>query len=789
MTQSPDPASFDVGRFGIGQPVPRTEDPVLVRGEGRFTDDLNADGQVHLAIVRSPVAHGLVRRVDIGPALGMEGVVAGWTGADLAAAGYTWVPSALPFRNRDGTPFRQTPRFPLAVDRVRFLGEPVAVIAAETAVLAKDAAEAVEVDIDPLPAIVDVVDAASPDAPQLFDELPGNLVLDFHHGDEAATREAFAKAAHVARVSLDDPRIIINPLELRSCLALHDAERDHFTLHTPSQGVFGLKGGIAQVMGLEAEQVTVRSGHVGGSFGMRIHPFPEQIAALHAARELGRPVKWTDERTPSFLSDNHGRATRYDAELAIDADGRFLAMRIDGYGDMGAYLTPVGMMPATRNIVINACSMYRLPCLEVSVRCLVTNKSPVGAYRGAGRQAGNYITERLIDEMARVSGIDRIALRRINQLRPDELPYTAQSGLTYDAGDFTALMDQALEAADAAGFAARRDAARARGRLRGLGVGCYLEATAAATKEMGGVRFEEDGTVTFITGTLDYGQGHTTTFAQILGSRLGIPFERIRLLQGDSDALLFGGGTGGSRSVIASGTAALKASDEVIERGRALAGWALEADAGDIEFAAGRFTVVGTDRSVGLLELAERVRGADLPPDVPSSLDVSLVTDEAGVAFPNGCHVCEVEVDPETGVTEVVRYTMVNDIGTVINPLLLEGQCHGGVAQGIGQALMERAVYDGDGQLLSGSFMDYAMPRADDVPPFEVLHRPTPATTNPLGAKGVGESGCAGSITSVMNALLDALAPVGVRHIDMPATPEIVWRAIRDAEAAGRAPA
>jgi len=783
MTQKPDQASFDVGRFGIGQPVPRTEDPVLVRGEGRFTDDLNADGQIHLAIVRSPVAHGVLRKVDVSPALGLEGVVGAWTGADLKAAGYTWTASALPFRNRDGTPFRQTNRFPLAVDRVRFAGEPVAVIAAETAALARDAAEAVEVDIDILPAIVDVEAAAAPDAPQLHDEVPGNLVLDFHHGDEAATREAFAKAAHVARVTVDDPRVVINPLELRACLALHDAATGHFTLHTPSQGVYGLKGGIAQVMGIEPDLVTVRTGHVGGSFGMRIHPFPEQIAALHAARELGRPVKWLEERTPSFLSDNHGRATRYHAELAVDAEGRFLALRIDGFGDMGAWLTPVGMMPATRNIVINACSMYRLPCLEVSVRCLVTNKSPVGAYRGAGRQAGNYITERLVDEMARVCGIDRVTLRRINQIRPDELPYTAQSGMTYDAGDFTALMDEALRAADAADFEARRAEAKTRGRLRGLGIGCYLEATAAATKEMGGVRFEADGTVTFITGTLDYGQGHTTTFAQILGSRLGIPFDRIRLLQGDSDSLLFGGGTGGSRSVIASGTAALKASEEVIERGRQLAGHVLEADAGDIEFAAGRFTVVGTDRGISLLDLAEAVRDADLPPDVPPTLDVSLVTEEAGVAFPNGCHVTELEIDPDTGVVEVVRYTMVNDIGTVINPLLLEGQCHGGVVQGIGQALMERTVYDEDGQLLSGSFVDYAMPRADDVPMFEVLHRPTPATTNPLGAKGVGESGCAGSITSVMNALMDALAPAGVRHIDMPATPEIVWRAIAEARA------
>ncbi|GAB5377290.1 MAG: xanthine dehydrogenase family protein molybdopterin-binding subunit [Acuticoccus sp.] len=785
MNSSSDRTLFDVGRFGVGQSVPRKEDPTLVRGEGHYTDDRNAENQVHLAFVRSPVAHGTIRAIDLAPALAMAGVVGGWTGADLKAAGYTWVPHAIPFKNRDGTPLHQTERFPFAVDKVRFLGEPVAVIAAETAVAAKDAAEAVELDIDMLPAVVDAAEAVKEDAPRLFEGIAHNTALEFYHGDEAAADAAFAGAAHVARVSLEDSRVIINPLELRAYLATYDPAREHFTLHSPSQGVFALTNAITGVMGLEPGQLTVHSGFVGGSFGMRGAPFPEQIAALHITRAIGRPAKWVEERTPSFLSDNHGRANHYDAALAIDADGRFLAIRINGTANVGAYLTAVGLMPPTRNIVINTCSMYRLPCLEVAVRCVLTNTSPVGPYRGAGRQCGNYIMERLIEEMASVSGIDRIELRRRNQLRPDELPYTAQSGLTYDCGDFTALMDDALDAADYAGFEARRADARARGKLRGIGVGCYLEATAPATKEMGGVRFEADGDVTFITGTLDYGQGHATTFAQILGAELGIPFERIRLLQGDSDELLFGGGTGGSRSVIVSGTAAIRASAEVIERGKALAGWALEAAPGDIEFANGRFTIVGTDREIGLLDLAQEVRAAsDLPADLPDTLDVSLVVDEAGVTFPNGCHVCEIEIDEETGAAQIVRYSMVNDIGTVVNPLLLEGQCHGGVMQGIGQALMERVVYDEEGQLLSGSFTDYAMPRADDAPMFEVHHRPTRTASNPLGAKGVGESGCAGSITSVMNALVDALAPVGVRHIDMPATPETLWRAIREARAA-----
>ena len=776
-------AGLEVARFGIGQSVSRTEDPVLLRGEGRYTDDLAAEGQVHLAFLRSPVAHGAIRSLDVSAARAMPGVLGIWTGDDMR--GYANSDSGVTFANRDGTPYRQTRRHQLAVERVRYAGEPVACVAAETAVQAKDAAEAIGLDIDALAAVVDAAAAVAPDAPQLHDDVPDNTVLDFHHGDGDRTAQAFAAAAHVARLSLEDPRVIINPMELRSCLALYDPERGHFTLHTPCQGVFGLRAEIAAIMRLEPAALTVRAGHVGGSFGMRVLAFPEQICALHAARALGRPVKWTEERTTSFLSDNHGRATRYDAALALDAEGRFLAVRIEGFGDLGAYLAKTGMLPSTRNIVINTCSMYRLPCIEVAVRCVVTNTSPTGAYRGAGRQAGNYIMERLIDEAARVSGIDRIALRRRNQIAPEELPYTAQSGLTYDCGDFTALMDAALEAADVAGFAARRAASRAAGRLRGLGIGCYLEATAAVTREMGGLRFGADGSVTIVTGTLDYGQGHASSLAQVLVSRLGVPFESVRLLQGDSDALLYGGGTGGSKSMIASGSAIVAASDAVIEKCMALAKWALDTSANDILFRDGHLVVASTGQSIAILELARRVREATaLPEGLPRSLDVALVNEGPPATFPNGCHVCEVEIEEETGLAEVVKYTMVNDIGVVINPLLLEGQCHGGVVQGIGQALYEHAVYDEEGQLLSGSFTDYCLPRAGDVPFFEVRHRPQPTGSNPLGVKGVGESGCAGSLTSVMNAVVDALSILGVHHIDMPATPERLWRAIRAAKSA-----
>lgn len=778
------------GRFGIGQPVPRTEDPVLLRGEGRFTDDIPAPGQAHIVMLRSDVAHGEIRSVDTTAARAMPGVLGIWTGRDLEQAGYRWNESWLDQTGRDGSRYRQTARMVIATDRVRHMGEIVACVLAETADQARDAVAEIAVDIASLPAVVDMTAALAPGAPQIHADIPGNLVLDFLHGDPAATEAAFAAAAHVGRVDLEDSRIIVNPMEPRGCLALHDPETGRFTLHTQSQGVFGLRREICQIMGLAPDRLRVCTGHVGGSFGMRILPFPEQICALHAARETGRPVRFLEDRTTSFLSDTHGRAGRYSGELALDAEGRMLALRVRGIGDMGAYLTAVGLLPPTLNMVLNLGGQYRLPCMEVAVQCGLTNTVPVGAYRGAGRQMANYLMERLIDATAATAGIDRVALRRLNQLRPDELPRAAPSGVTCDCGDFGAVTERALAAADVAGFAARRAASAAAGRLRGLGIGCYLEATARATAELGRIRFDDDGGVTFITGTLDFGQGHHTTFAQILAQKLGLPFESIRVLQGDSDEIRFGGGTGGSRSVIASGTAAIEAADEVISRAFLLARWALGSGANDIIFRDGRVMAEGSGAGIGLIELAQRLRAAralppgaagSLPPGLPDTLDTELVTQGPGMAFPYGCHVCELEIDPETGAAAVLRYVMANDFGTVINPLLLDGQCHGGVAQGIGQCLTEQVVFDGAGQLLSGSLSDYALPRADAMPHFTALHHAIPTANNPLGAKGAGESGCAGSIPAVMNALLDALAPLGVRALDMPATPLRLWQAIRAA--------
>ncbi|MEA3072943.1 MAG: aerobic carbon-monoxide dehydrogenase large subunit, partial [Alphaproteobacteria bacterium] len=588
------------------------------------------------------------------------------------------------------------------------------------------------------------------------------------------------------RLKLSNSRVVVNAMEPRAAIGIHDSASARFTLHAPSQGAFGMRGNMAEILKVEPKQVRILTGHVGGSFGMKSAPFPEYVCVLHAARALGRPVKWTDERSGSFVSDSHGRDHDLTAELALDADGTFLALRITNFGNMGGFLAQVAPMPSTLNTVKNVQSVYRTPLIEVSTKCMFTNTSHVSAYRGAGRPEGNYYMERLIDAAAAEMGIDRVELRRRNQIRPREIPIKTASGSTYDSGDFPGVLKHALEVADVKGFASRKRESRKRGKVRGLGIGSFLEVTAPPSKEMGGIRFEADGTVTIITGTLDYGQGHAAPFAQVLSDKLGIPFERIRLLQGDSDELLAGGGTGGSKSIMHSGTAIVEAAGKVIEQGKQIASHVLEAAVSDIEFAQGRFVIAGTDRSVGIMELAEKLRsGINLPEGTPSTLDVRHVSEgPGGATFPNGCHICEVELDPDTGIIEVVKYVSVNDFGTVINPTIVEGQLHGGVIQGVGQAVMEMTAYDEDGQLLTGSFMDYALPRAADSPQVVVVHHPVPATTNVLGVKGCGEAGCAGSLTSVMNAIADALSEFGIRHLDMPATPYRVWRAIQEARAA-----
>jgi carbon-monoxide dehydrogenase large subunit len=773
-----------VEKFGVGQSVPRSEDPMLLRGQGRYTDDVSLPGQAYAVMVRSRNGHGVIRAINTDAARKMPGVLAVYTAADLE--GYGPLKCNMPLKSRDGSPLKKPWRGALARDKVRYVGDPVACVIAETVFAAKDAAEAVEIDVDPLAAVVSLEDAAREGAPLLYDDIPGNMPLDYHFGNTAAVDAAFASAAHVTRLKLLNSRVVVNAMEPRAALAAYDGTR--FTMYVGSQGVTGMRAQISDCLGVDAKAVHVLTGQVGGSFGMKGVLFPEYVCVLHGARTLGRPVKWTDERSGSFFSDSHGRDQEFVGELALDKDGNFLAVRFTGFADMGAFLSPMGPIPGTLNIAKNVQSMYRTPLIEVSSKCVFTNTSQIGPYRGAGRPEGNYFMERLIDAAAAETGIDRMALRRRNQIRRQDLPYKTASEVTYDSGDFSALTKQAFELADGKGFARRKRESARRGKLRGLGIGNFLEVTAPPSKELADIAFNADGTVTLTTGTLDFGMGHATPFAQVLSEKLGVPFDKISLVQGDSDRLVMGGGSGGSKSLMHSGTAIVEAAAKIVEKGKEIASHVLEAAVSDIEFAHGRFIIAGTDRSISVVELAKSLRegSAKLPADAPQSLDVQHISDgPAAATFPNGCHIAEAEVDPKTGVVELMKYTCVNDFGVVVNPLIVAGQLHGGVVQGIGQALMEMTVYDGDGQLLTGSFMDYAMPRAADAPPFVLAEHPVPAKTNPLGVKGCGEAGCAGSLTSVMNAVLDALADRGIRHLDMPLTPFRIWQALQDANGNG----
>jgi aerobic carbon-monoxide dehydrogenase large subunit len=774
--------ALSLTEFGIGQPVRRTEDPRLVRGKGSYTDDLARPGEACAVMVRSREPHGVIRAIDTDAAKGMPGVLAVYTAADLSA--YGPLKCHLPLKSRDGSPIRYTPRPALAADKVRFVGDPIACVVAETVAQAKDAAEAVSIDIEPLKPVLSPADAVKPGAPLVFDDVPNNTALDYHYGDAAKVAEAFTKAKHVTRLETSNQRMVVNAMEPRAAIGEYHAAAGKWTLYSSSQGVYGMKTSLMDILSAPAEKVRVVTGQVGGSFGMKAAVYPEYVCVLHAARALGRPVKWTDERSGSFVSDHHGRAQDMVIEIAFDENAHILAIRLTGYGDMGGYLAQFGPLLPTGNQVKNIASIYRTPLIEVATKCVFTNTNFVSAYRGAGRPEGNYYVERALDLAASELGIDRLDLRKRNIIRKSDLPFKAASDMTYDCGNFLGVLKQALEAADYSGFNRRRRESKKRGLLRGLGIGCYLEVTAAPGKELGAIHFEADGTVTIVTGTLDFGMGHATTYAQILTDLLGIPFDRICMVEGDSDRMAFGGGSGGSRSVMFVGTALSESAAIVVERGKQIASHVLEASVNDIEFENGRFVIAGTDRSIGLIELAARLRaGLKLPNGMPTSLDVDhVVKDPVPSAFPNGCHIAEVEVDPQTGGARVVRYTAVNDLGTVVNPLLVEGQVQGGVVQGLGQVLMEKAVYDADGQLVTGSFMDYAMPHAHDAPMINVLNHPVPTRSNPLGAKGCGEAGTSGGLPSIANAVIDALSEYGIRHLEMPMTPARIWQAIEDAK-------
>ncbi len=773
---------------GISRPVRRREDARFVTGRGRFTDDIDVPGQAHAAFVRSDHAHGEIRAVRSDAARRQPGVLAVLTGADLRDAGVGFI-HRLPLKGFDlGVPL-DTPRPGLAQDRVRYVGEPVALVVAETAAQAADAAALVGVEIDALPAVTDVCRAVAADAPIIWPDAPGNISIKWQSDDRTATDRAFAGAAYVVQLRLVNTRVFANPIEPRTSIAQYDRANEQFIWITPSQGVLYMVRVLCdQVFKIPDDRMHVLTYDVGGAFGAKEQPYPEDVALLHAARVVGRPVKWRGTRSENLLSDNHARDAVIDCALALDAEGHFLAIRASIMAAMGAYFGCNGPNGSIRNTPWGLPLVYRTPLVHVEVTTVMTNTAPIGPYRGAGREQASYIVERLVDEAARRTGIDRIELRRRNLVPASAMPYRTPSGRLYDSGEFEAVLDKALALADWRGFAARAAASAAAGRVRGLGIASFLECVGGSWHEGAEIRFAEDGRVLLLVATQSHGQGHETSFPQVVAEKLGIPYAAIEIRQGDSADVPAGFASVGSRSMIMAGSALANTCKEVIEKGRRAAAHYLEAAEADIEFRAGMFAVAGTDRAVGLLELARQVRlWTARPEEVPQSLDSAADYTAPDMHFPNGCHVCEVEIDPDTGRLVVDRYVAVDDVGTMINPPIVHGQVHGGVAQGLGQVLMEHCRYDDDGQFLTGSFMDYAMPRALDVPALVTDFHPVPSPKNPLGVKGSGECGVTGSIPALMNAIADALARAGASpEIDMPMTTEKLWRALRAAKAGRR---
>ena len=773
-------ASGDARRFGSATGGRRSEDGPLLTGRGRFTDDVDLPGQVHAAFARSAAAHGVIRAVDTSRALALPGVLAVLTGRDLAAAGLGAIPPAAAFPGRGGKPLASAPIPPLAVGRVRYVGEAVAIAVAETAAQAADAAALVILDLDPLPAAADVDRALAASAHPIWPEAAGNIAFDWTDGDAITVDAAIRGAVHVARVRLHDTRVAPSALEPRAAIGQWDEATQRYTLTASTQGVAVVRRLLAEgVFKIPPQQVRVITPDVGGGFGMKVQAYPEYAALLFAARRVGRPVKWRATRVESFLADTHGRDGVLEGELALDATGRFLALRARTRVGIGAYVSAFAAVFGTNNTKNCLSSVYRIPAIVIDVTLAFTNAAPLGPYRGAGRPEALYLIERLIDQAAAATGMDRVELRRRNLIPAGAMPYRTPNGPVYDSGEFETIMDQALALADWNGFPQRRAASERAGRLRGIGLGCFLEVAGGILDETVELRFGADGTVALHTGAQPMGQGHLSTFPPLIAARLGIDPSAVRLVQGDSDLVPAGTPSVASRSMMMAGSAASMACDASIDKGRRLAAHVFEAAVPDVEFAAGRFRVKGTDRATGLLDLAARARTLpDLAPDLQGGLDSTAKFVSPQMSFPNGCHVTEVEIDPETGAVAVVGYAAVDDVGRIVHEAIVEGQIHGGIAQGLGQVLGEHVVYDEHGQLLTASFMDYMLPRADDLPALRVGHHSVPCTTNPLGVKGAGESGVAGALPSAVNAVLDALAGRGVRELDMPMSPSRVWAAL-----------
>ncbi|MGH6948837.1 MAG: xanthine dehydrogenase family protein molybdopterin-binding subunit, partial [Kiloniellales bacterium] len=769
-----------LARFGVGQGLRRVDDERLLVGAGRYSVDMTLENALHGFVLRSPLAHAEIAGIDRAAAKAAPGVVAVYTIEDLDAAGIGPNPCVAPMPGKNGTETVTPPRPILARGRVRHVGDPVAFVIAETLNQARDAAEMIVVDYSELPSVTDTAAAVDPSAPQIWEEAPGNVAVDYELGDSQATTAAFAKAARTVALELVNNRVVVNAMEPRAALATVEAGSGRLTLYTSTQGSHSLRALLArQILNIPSKQLRVVTPDVGGGFGMKLFAYAEQVLVLFAARALERSVRWTAERGESFLSDSQGRDHVSRAELALDGEGRILALRASTIANLGAYLSNFSPYVAT-NAARMMSGLYRIPAIYAEIKAVFTNSVPTDAYRGAGRPEAAYLVERLVDYAASEIGLDPAEFRRRNFIPASALPYTTPTGITYDSGDYAEILRRALEAADVDGLDARKADSRKHGRLRGLGIATYVEACGASGKEMARIALDPDGGITLTIGTQTNGQGHATAYTQLLHDKLGFAPEMIRVRQGDSDALSFGGGTGGSRSLLMGGSATLKAAEQVIAKATAQAGQLLEAAEADLEFKDGAFTVVGTDKRVDwtALATASRANGAE-------AIDESAEFTGPPNTYPNGCHVCELEVEQESGRIVIARYLAVDDFGKVVNPLLAAGQVTGGVVQGIGQALHERTVYDSEsGQLVTGSLMDYCLPRADDLPPIEVTFAEDwPCVTNDMGVKGAGEAGSIGAPPAVINALCDALKPLGVRHVDMPATPERVWRAMQNAKA------
>ena len=770
-------------QFSTGQPVRRVEDARLTTGKGQYTDDLNLPNQIYGYVLRSPMAHAVIKHVDTAVALKAPGVLGVLTGSDLEETGANSIPCLVPLDNRDGTKAPLPVRPVLCTDRARHVGDNIAFVVAETFLQAKEAAELIEVDYEAQDAAVETENALSEASPQVHAEAVGNVAFDWAHGDDEVVTSAFNAAKHVVSLKLINNRLIVNSMETRAAIGDFDPITGKATLHTCTQGGWLLKDQIANhTLKIDPDLVRVLTPDVGGGFGMKSFYYPEQALCLWSARKFGRPIKWVGERSESFLSDTMGRDHVTNVELAFDAEYRIAGMRVDTVANMGAYLSNFAPFIPTLAAIKVMPGVYDIKTLYARVRGVFTHTVPVDAYRGAGRPESIYMIERLMDKGAKELRIDRVELRRKNFISSKAMPFTTTADEIYDSGDFEQVINIVTKKADWNKFEERRSKTEADGKKRGIGLCYYIESTMGDPGEAAEVRFEKDGTVSVLVGTQSNGQGHDTAYAQVTSDRLGIPLESVRIVQGDTDIIATGGGTGGSRSLTAQATAIDAAADAVIERGKHYAAQSFEASAADIEFFEGNFKITGTDRSITILDLALQANEMEIPDkDFDGGLNARGAITLPAWTFPNGCHVAEVEVDPATGVTSLERYTIVDDFGTLVNPLLVEGQVHGGIAQGVGQAMLEKVVYSDDGQLLSGSFMDYCMPRADDLPSFDFSNIVIPCKNNPRGIKGCGEAGSVASPAAIINAIVDALSEEGVDHIDMPATPQAVWQTLQNA--------